>query len=512
MDSVTTLARREVPGRVQAAVILVAFALYLLTFAVKSDGVILGNDVVPYALGLVEGGSAGLWNPHHLAFHPLAAIVARVLALGGSPGIEEALRAQQVLSGLGGALACVLVFRWTAGMAGPLLAGWVTALFGLSAGTWLYASVGETYLPATAAVAGLLTCAGGDRLAGRPTRLVPISAWLVAALLLRQDSVLVVPALWILAGARVGLTATAVAGALALTASAAAWAAAGSELPLWTWLRGLEGAGLWGGAVEGADLPRSLGVLALALLFVPLPFLRLVLATWLAALAGLFPFRTLGAAGRRVLLAFLVTAVVRTAFFTWWQPGNLEFHAGTLLPLALTAGLVLEPEPRLLTRIVRTLPQLASLALVASGNAMLLVRPNQAQEVHERSLRVLDWAGSGDAPEQAGVVVALDRLQFYALQRVPPSERGAVELVDASDAASGLDTTAAPDVRAAIDRHLQADRPVVAVRDVVLADRLGLGEWPVEGYGAIVADLVPVAVEDEHGRRWADIVRARRGP
>ncbi len=498
---------RGVPRRAQAAVFGAAALLYLLTFPVGSDGLILGNDVVPYALGLVSG--EGLWNAHHLLFHPLAALVARALAGGGAPALEDALRAQQVVSALGGAAACLVVFRWTAALAGPMLGAWVAALFGLSAGTWLYASVGETYLPATAATAALLAGAGRARLAGRAPGVAATTGWLLLALLLRQDAVLVVPSLWILAGARVGgLVATALAGAGALGASAAAWGLADPGTGLVDWLRGLERTGLWGGPVGGDDVARGLGVLALALVFVPLPFLRFVLATWLAAFAGLIPFRRLDGPGRRVALALVAFALVRTAFFTWWQPGNLEFHAGTLLPLALLAGLLLEPRPRFLARVVRTLPQLASLALVASGNAMLLVRPNQATELAERSERVLGWAGAGEREDRAGLVVALDRLQLYALQRVPAAERGAVELLDASDAAAGGDPARTAAARAVIDRALAEGRPVVAIRDVVLVDRLGFPAWPVDGYAALVEGLVPVAVEDERGRRWADLVRA----
>ncbi len=514
LEGATTIELRDVPRRAQVAVFAAAALLYLLTFSVGSDGILLGNDVVPYARTLVDGGAADLLNPHHLAFHPLAALVARVLALAGEPGIEDALRAQKLLSALGGATACLFVFRWAAGLAGPLLGAWVTGLFGLSAGTWLYASVGETYLPATAAVAGLLAHTASRRIVGRSPRLGPTTAWLLAALLLRQDSILVLPALWLLAGVRVGFAATLLAGLGALGASAAAWGLADSGTGLWTWLRGLEQTGFWGGGVDGDDVVRSLNVLGLALLFVRLaaPFFVFVQATWLLAGAGLIPFRSLDRSGRRVMFALLLFALVRTAFFTWWQPGNLEFHAGTLLPLALVAGLALGPAPRMMARIVRTLPQLGSLALVASGNAMMLVLPNQASDVAERAVQVLDWAGASGGAEEAGLVVALDRLQFYALQRVPSAERGGVELVDASDAVSGIDPASASVARAAIDRHLSSGKPVVVVRDVVLVQRLGFPEWPIGGYEALVDGLVPVAVEDEDGRRWADILRRGNGP
>ncbi len=55
-------------GPLLLAAVLALF--YWGTFGGLDDGMVLGNDAVPYAVELSKGESRA--NPHHLLFHPLA--------------------------------------------------------------------------------------------------------------------------------------------------------------------------------------------------------------------------------------------------------------------------------------------------------------------------------------------------------------------------------------------------------------------------------------------------------
>ena len=211
--------------------------LYVGTFGGLDDGMVLGNDAIPYAVQLAGEGEGHGPSPHHLLFHPLAGFVSALLSplaheslsLRGPLGL--AMTAQVLVSALGGALAAA-AFLWsvrrlmgpaaTRGLAG--IGPWaLTLTLALSAGHWLYASVGETYLPAIAAQTALLGLALVTRLelGGEPgqRRLVSMALLLLLAVLLRQDSVLVVVAVALLLRPRPALLVIGTAGFCSLRGS-----------------------------------------------------------------------------------------------------------------------------------------------------------------------------------------------------------------------------------------------------------------------------------------------------
>jgi len=448
------------------AVFGAAFALCALTFTTASDGIVLGNDVVAYAraLGLREPGA--LLNPHHLLFHPLVAALDLCLGWLGNPrSVQRALAAHQGISALGAGAAAALLFAFARELCGPLRALLLCAVFALSAGNWLYGSVGESYLPANAALLGLLACALRMRLGLRAENTAPIAAWLLLALLLRQDSVLVAPALFVLLPVRRALSAILAAGLGSLAIYAAAWLIGGPEAGFVDWLRGLERSGLWGAAPDARAVRASLGLTAVAFNYVTWFDLSLGLMSVGLFVLPLLPPRPLTGGFARALLGLGLYAVLHLAFFTWWQAGNMEYATGRWVPLVLAAALLLAPDQRG-WRALRQPMLLGSCAwLLWVGNTSSLIRPFRAAEMALRAQHAIHLAG------QDGAIVALDWQTRYALWREDPRQR---ELIDASELATRFDLASANALRARIDALLAQGRRVVLVIDRVLPRKLKL--------------------------------------
>lgn len=500
------VAVRVPSNRTSVLVLVAALLLFLVPLDTRSDGLILGNDVVPYAHGLVEGTPAALWNPHHLLFHPLAALVAKVgaVASGGELDLERALGAHRLLSALGGACAVLVVFRFAFRRCGLGAAVAFAALFALSSGTWLYASVGETYLPATAALGALLVTAAAGRLGWGEARPLSLVGWLVLALLLRQDSVLVVPALFFLVRPGTALAVVSAAGGLAASLYAGAWVLSGTELGFVAWLRGLADSGLFGGGLDLQGLRVSLALLGASLSFATFYAstgwkLGLGVAAAALLLSLALPARrppgSRGAGETSVALGLGVFVLTRFLFIAWWQPANLEYHAGSILPILLGVLVLWSPGVEGGARRLRSARLAACLLIVGLGNLLLLVLPVRAHGLAEHAAAAVDRAG-GD-----GLVVSIDRLFHYALLREePPGTR----LIDASDAVHGIDPAALPAIRAAMVDTLAAGGGVIVARDVVLPEFWELeAPIPTEGLGVLVASLEVTPVEDATGRVWA---------
>jgi len=487
----------------QALFVWVVFVLYAGTFSGFSDGRILGNDAIPYAVELSAGAPHA--NPHHLLFHPVARLVLILLAPFGHASfplrssLGLAMTAQVLVSALGGALAA---WFFLSAARRSLGAGWrrqlaalaLTLLLVFSAGHWLYASVGETYLPAIAAETALLGLALRERLSHGPR---PRALWLVVALLvavlLRQDSVLVVLPLALLLEPRRASLVVGTAGGLALGTYALARGLGGTEEGFSMWLRGLANSGLWGAPLSSQGIAVAGGLTLTALgyplwyacqawlrgeLTGALPALLLGTAPWLLlVLAPLLTERadpTPEARGRkRALAALLAFAGLRFLFFAWWQPGNMEYHTGTLTPLALALAIWLGGR-RLTLRPALALGAAALLVLV--GNLQFLIGPNQARDMHERATEALAAAGPG------GLVLSLDELGHYALVRAHDTQPGAhpPRVLDASAVASGGNLTRLAELRAAIEATLARGGRVVAARDLVLPARFEHPPWPLD--------------------------------
>ena len=505
--------------------------VYLGTFSGLDDGMVLGNDAIPYAVEQARG--AAHVSPHHLLFHPLVSLVRGLLAplahdqlsLRGPLGL--AMTAQTLVSALGGGLAAAAFLAATRRLVGGGLLPWaLTLVLAASAGHWLYASVGETYLPAIAAQTALVGLAlvlrveRDGQATGRET--AALAALLLLAVLLRQDSVLVTAAVVLLLAPRSAVVVVGAAGGSALAIYFGAWVFGGAAISggpdhvvgFLPWLRGLADTGLWGGGLSAGKLQVA-GSLSLAALAYPTYYAAQAAATGGATLEqglvelalGLAPVLLLVLAvlagrrrgvpteptgpRRRAALALAAFLVLRLGFFTWWQPGNLEYHAGHLAPALLLVAVLLRPgraEPGPAAALVPRLVLLAG-AVTLAGNWVALIEPNRTRDLHA----VADEAMATVAP--GGLVLSLDRLGHYANLRAAGTTARHVEppllLMDASDVAAGVDLETLDQLRGAIRSTLKrlgalptgtpgGAPAVVATRDRILPPRFEHAPWPLD--------------------------------
>lgn|GEM_PF-5979447 len=378
---------------VVAAVVAVLTVLFAASFGPWSDGQVVGNDAIHYAAAVTAGDARGLALANHLACHPLAFGVHRAgAALGLLEGYAGALVAQRIVSALGGALAVALVWRLVLALGAPRrVAGLAALALATSSGLWLYASVGETYAPAAAAEAWVLIEAwrARDRRAGWGR----LAAALAIATLVRQDAVLVAVVVPVVLGGR-GLVPLVVAGAASLAVHALVFAGTavpvnGAEPSFVDWLTGIAATETWG---AGAARPSAAvavgvhGVLTLDALAFGVHRVHAwsaagvasfgALALYLAALvrglrgsardadastrtdaststntntststntnasASANTHATNDAtAHRRFALALAAFLALRFAFFSWFQPSNIEYAVGHLVPLVVLFAL-----------------------------------------------------------------------------------------------------------------------------------------------------------------------------
>jgi len=491
---------------------LASFALYFASFAVRDDGQLLGNDAMPYAHQLVSGQASGLFNAHHLLFHPLALGIAKLLAL--LPGYEfnelSILAAQQLLSALGGALAVLMVFRLAARCSGLVTGGWIAAIFACSYGNWLYSAVGETYSPATGLIAVLLVQAVEVRLGWRKLNLPVLALWLLLAVSFRQDSVLVVVALPFLLSALPALFVMGAAGLLSLLLYIATWALADLDVSFMEWLRGLADKGIWGQSPTFESFTFSAGMTLMSihcgavhirrivagnfdLLLTPLVLSAIGSATLI--LASLFRPRALVGEARAIAIGLVIFCLTRFIFFAWWQPTNIEYHTGTLLPLALLFALIISPKSRLARQLYLPL----AFVLIASSNLLTAFLPNRIQTVAEHSAIAVEEAGVG------GLLIALNANQYHAFLREPPPD---AELVDAVDIFVRQNLAELPALMEKIDAKILSGQRVVLVCERDIWKRMGFPERRIniDVIGELSELYTTRELLDEDGKLWALIL------
>lgn len=489
--------------------------LYLATFPVRSDGELLGNDAIHYAADMAAGSCQGLAHPHHLLFHPLVALAALPAQLWreAPPTAINYLWAQQWISSIGGALFVLAVFRLAAQLAGTLRATALAACAIVAAGTWLYSAVGETYTPAAAALAWLLVEAVQTKLGLRPSNVLRSTLWLLLALLLRQDAILILPILPLLLGARTSIITIGAAGTLSVCLYSFGWALSGSEQAFVPWLRGLIDQGTWGHApgltswslaVGLTGAAWNYGLVELRPLFMRGDFASFgslsaaALGSLALLAAALMPKAVLfRSTTGKAALALALFALTRLCFFAWWEPSNMEHHSTTLVPLFLLAALLLRTGP------ARAVPQalllVGACALTAATNFHMIVRHNRGSLMHERVLEAEAKLGSG------GWIVALDARAHYAARRAGV---GSARLFDASSAiAAGGERQRA--LEGWLQSRLQAGERVVLLRDTLLPARFPW--WPKETRAEQAAATLlslgtPELLLNDSGQAWAVVL------
>lgn len=384
--------RRPSPGA--AALAAGAAALLLALRAAEQS-----PDALDYAYAARSGHD--LFHPHHLLFAPLVRLVLAALAPFSRGG--DAILAGQIHN-VAWAVAALLAVRTLVRRAGgsPALASGAALFLLATRGFWVYATQVEVYVPALACLAVTALLASGSvagAAAGAPgavtsareapplgaRRTAAAALALALAVLYHQTSALFAAPLAALCVARRGRAgwreAAAIAGgagALALLAYAAAYAATGgprtaADFARWTLSYGFAPVPAWGslghfGPNGVAALLRSqaanfAGVPARwAPAVVPLFGLALLaLAAWSAvalarrgggtrAAGGAGDGAASGLAGRAgagqsaaaadpLRWCALLWLGVHFAFFLWWLPTDTDFFVISLLPLVLLGAL-----------------------------------------------------------------------------------------------------------------------------------------------------------------------------
>jgi|GEM_PF-2861382 hypothetical protein len=305
-----------------------AGAALLWLFHGRADAVFVLYDPAFYGTEAERAGLASI-NGHHPLFHVLALVFARTLTFCGAD--EPGFLSLQLINA-GALTALILALGKAARWRKPALG--VMLLLLSMRGFVLSAAGGETLLPALAASVWLLLLACDASQSQRR-----VGAMLVLTLLLRQDSILVLPAV-LFARSRCGFGVQALArftlitGLVTLSSYIALWKLSGRDPSLVHWLFALmeDSARTWGGTESGSVVDTLLlhanaWVVAATGHFSDLPLLTgAMLAAGIVAIALLAQWLLgLSAAQRTLALATLLALLLRYAFSMWFEPHNWEW-------------------------------------------------------------------------------------------------------------------------------------------------------------------------------------------
>lgn len=475
-----------------AALLTLPWALWF--FPLDADGAFSLHDSIIYGV-IVETEPQWSLNPHHPGFHALQNALMPVLDVCGvtHPGFVAA----RILAGLGAAFALVLIARFAKGR---LLFGvCCAAAFATTRICAMETAVGEVNLPSIAAALWALREATAERV--RPWR---FGSSIVVALALRQDSILLLPALltaaWMgLGPGRFGLLLRVLccAGLATLAVYAACFQFVryefdGRQIHFHEWL------------VLYAHVPQmaathAYGLERLAIYARSLgsaTFGQYSEAVWPHALAGSAwcvivllagCLARADAARKRLGVAVLFALAMRIPFFTWFEPENCEWHAlnlalVTALAASLGAGRAQAPARARLGALL--LLALCAFAVATHGSGLLdLRRRNLMQSVET----VVAVAG----PDAAYFTLSNDRAA-HALRFLHIYPR-----IHATDSAVLVDAF----------ELVQKGRTVAFVTDRLVGDGLPWTNWATAKGGALLEVMREHSPED-----WTRYFNGPAGP
>ncbi len=467
-----------------ALLAIAAGSAVFFCFAGRSDAVFVLYDPAFYATEAERIGLASI-SGHHPLVHALALLLTRLFSCAGvdAPGFI-ALQLLNATSLAAIVLACGKAAHWRG-------ASMALVLVGLSMrGLLLSAAGGETVLPALAASLWLLITACRAEPSLRVTGTLA-----VLTLLLRQDSILVIPAvLYALARAghslRTLVRFTAITGFTTLAIYVLLWKLSGRDPSFTDWMFALmhDSARTWGGT--STEDPAHIlllhvnawGVAAAGFfttwsLFAGAAFtMALVAAMWLATRlsAGDAP-------NRRLAAAAMVVLILRTGFSLWFEPGNWEWAvmgwgwvllafsscfagairqeklaaiAGMLLLFALALALFCQHASTTLELRRHRLSDAATLAIACGENtgqgvAYAASSPHAqaallAHGVDARNLDVAAWSDFASATESEISHFAKDRPTVVLLDRAVGRGFGAHQLTGIPHWLAAFDGAAPP--------------------------------------------------------------------
>jgi hypothetical protein len=303
-------------------------------------------DALSYTNAVQAGRSnlTTLLNPHHLIYNSLGLIVFRVWTLLGWKG--GALLPLQMLNICLGSLGLVLFYILVSRRVERRLAGAVTGALAVTHGYWLYSVEVEVYILSVVFLAATLVVLDHPQ-AGRRQAAMLAGGLLGGAMLAHQTNILFLLVIaaclwkadftgklrWLL---YFGITC----GVVVLVPYLIAIRLLGLETPaqIAYWLTTYAHLGRWGVLRPNTPLLAVTGLrdaLVAARPGFP-PILNFLLLPLLAVL-----FWAAWRSKDKMVYLCLVWFTVYAAFFTWWEPLNLEFWIVPLLPLFLLLALAL---------------------------------------------------------------------------------------------------------------------------------------------------------------------------
>lgn len=346
------------------ALLLTAFATWNFSKALSRQ---YSFDAIAYAWQIEQFGLTGkagfLFHPHHLLFNLVGFLWWRLI--GGAPGFQRALAAQQMLSAVAGGAAVALCYVAARQATGSrLLALALALLIATGLGLWMIATDGGIYALGLALCAAALWLA--MRLLEKPgTRLaIALGAVAAAAALIHQMHFLLAPAVAAapLLGARtqrqqvrlslatLGTYAALLSGTYLLAAKAQGCEDAAA---IWRWLTLYGQDGRWWDFHIARNLGLDLHALIRAFTADPGGLLARLEAlgrtSFIPIAAGLAALLLLATyyRGRQLLLCVL-WLIPYAAFFTVWVPGYPSYWVPMAFGLLLVAALLLESGARAL--------------------------------------------------------------------------------------------------------------------------------------------------------------------
>ncbi len=368
------------PSRLRLAQYLAPLGIFLATLLLYLGTLTQVHtfDALSYVTSVERKPWTEVFHPHHLAYGPLGLLAQ---AAGAALGADGAALPMQVVNALAGALGVALFFglvRRSTGRSDLALAA--ALLLGGGYAYWYYAVEIEVYTVATLLLIACLRLM--PRLLERPTVREAALLGLAqggAVLFHQTNALLCAPALLVLLAAKNQAPSTEEQGnpktqrhrdaketgffAPLRLRNSTLLAAYGSVLALvvglpylavglgisgfrsWDafagWLLEYARTGWWGGPITASTWERLGQGLAETLAQPAGGPLWLLLAGLLV-----LRLRTLTAEGGRLAQALALWLLVYAAFFTWWEPDNIEFWIASMPPVLLLLALALRGAPR----------------------------------------------------------------------------------------------------------------------------------------------------------------------
>lgn len=437
-------------------------------------------DALSYILDVSRKPWQQLFHPHHLAYGPFGALMVSISQTDPARALQWA---NAIAGSLGSALLCAIVYRRWQRVDVAVLAALSCAF---SYAYWYYAVEVEVYTLATLCIIAVMWCVM-DPAPARGRWRLGLAVALAGAVLFHQTNALMAIPLFVRAwpDLRAGGVARrgwliAGAGGVAIVGLAYAWVMViisgfTTYADAHRWLFDYVDSGWWGGKATLSDVRDGLADTVAAGWGGYIAFATVVLA-------AISYWTTRTRIEQPWLLVWLITY---GAFFSWWEPDNIEFWIATT-PIA--AMLLVAPLVQFARTDIRIMVAYGLLVTTFTLNVSAIRTRGEAQTDLQRRI-----AGAvADASQPADLVLVPDGLQELYLPYYHQREH--FLSVNAAIAAQGSWEAGCASIQDAILQTHRAGAAVLLASDFLtpsetMQQRYGLSSAAVS---KCVADILPL--------------------